>query len=257
LSEELEMTAYRDDVSALAARHQALSAQLEEKTRELAEAAQLLEEARARRRLPVLESLRVASPCAAAWEQMTGDDRVRSCAACQKDVFNLSELTRYEAEALLLERAGKLCVRYYQRKDGTILLQDCAVGVAGKRKRRLLAAGAAALLAGPAGYLAGDHLFGAEAIAPAQEAPCYVLGGAQMLDTATAVEDPAPEPAEQADAADATDDRSAIMGDIARPDPEHVEELRARFERIKRLKDRTAEELEELRRQSLQPPPER
>lgn len=142
---------YRDDLDALAARHDALDVEVAEMTRERDRVADLIADARARARLPVLPNLRVASPCTADWNQMTGDDRVRHCATCDKDVFNLSSMTRDEAEALVLERAGNLCARYYQRTDGTILLADCTVGVAGKRKRRVIAAGAAALLAGGAG----------------------------------------------------------------------------------------------------------
>jgi len=141
---------YRDDVAALAARHAALEAELAAKTRELAAASELLDEARARTRLPVLDNIRVASPCSAAWAEMTGTERVRHCGACAKQVFNLSEMTRDEAEALIVEAGGKLCVRYYQRADGTILLKDCTIGVARRRRRRILAAGAIALLAGGA-----------------------------------------------------------------------------------------------------------
>jgi len=142
------MSAYRDPVEALAARQVALTSEVEGKTRELAAATQLLEEARAKARLPILDNLRVASPCTAEWAQMTGDDRVRACASCQKNVYNLSELTRDEAEALIVEKNGDLCGRYFQRKDGTILLKDCQVGVSRQRKRRVLAAGAVALLGG-------------------------------------------------------------------------------------------------------------
>ena len=59
-------------------------------------------------------------------------------------------MTRDEAERLIVAKEGRLCVRYFQRTDGTILLKDCTVGVSKKRRRRLVAAGAAALLAGPA-----------------------------------------------------------------------------------------------------------
>ena len=144
---------YRNDVEALAARHDALAAEVATKTRELDDARQLLDEAKQRARLPVLPNIRVASPCRADWNQMTGDDRVRACAACNKNVYNLSSMTRDEAEALIVAKEGRLCVRYFQRQDGTILLKDCAVGVKQKRKRRLIAAGAAALLGG-GGFLA-------------------------------------------------------------------------------------------------------
>lgn len=139
---------YRNDVEALAARHEALAAEVATKTRELDSARTLLDEARAKARLPVLPNIRVASPCRADWEAMTGDDRIRACASCNKNVYNLSEMTRDEAEALIMAKEGRLCVRYFQRSDGTILLKDCVIGTAQKRKRRLIAAGAAALLAG-------------------------------------------------------------------------------------------------------------
>ena len=55
--------------------------------RERDEVARMIEE---RRRLPVLPNIRIASPCPADWNQMIGDSRVRACAACKKNVFNLS-----------------------------------------------------------------------------------------------------------------------------------------------------------------------
>src|SRR5574338_1406661 len=137
---------YRNDLEALAARHDALAAEVATKTQELDATRQLLDDARQRARLPVLPNIRVATPCSADWNAMTGDERVRACGACNKNVYNLSDMTRDEAEALILEKEGRLCVRYFQRKDGTILLKDCTVGIAQKRKRRLFAAGAAAVL---------------------------------------------------------------------------------------------------------------
>lgn len=139
---------YRNDLDALAARHDALAAEVATKTRELDGVSRMLDEAKQRAKLPVLPNIRVASPCRADWNAMTGDERVRACGQCNKNVYNLSEMTRDEAEALIVAKEGRLCVRYYQRHDGTILLKDCAVGVAQKRKRRVIAAGAAALLAG-------------------------------------------------------------------------------------------------------------
>ena len=139
---------YRDDVTALAARHDALATEVAHKTRELEDATRLLEEAQAKARLPVLDNIRIAAPCDAEWSKMAGDDRTRHCGDCKKTVFNLSDMTRPEAEALIVEKQGKLCVRYFQRSDGTILTRDCPVGVARRRKRRLIAAGAVAMLAG-------------------------------------------------------------------------------------------------------------
>ena len=147
------MSVYRDDVEALNARHSSLAQELAAKTRELADATRLLDDAKARAKLPVLDNLRVATPCSADWAKMSGDDRVRACADCNKNVYNISNLTRDEAHALIIEKEGKLCVRFFQRADGTILLKDCTIGIAKKRRRKLVAAGAAVLLAGGAGAL--------------------------------------------------------------------------------------------------------
>jgi hypothetical protein len=77
----------------------------------------------------MLDQIKIASPCSADWEQMEGDDRVRFCGECQKNVFNLSAMTRRDAEALLLEKNGNLCARLYRRNNGTVLTEDCSVGL--------------------------------------------------------------------------------------------------------------------------------
>jgi hypothetical protein len=87
-------------------------------------------------RLPVmLESLRIATPCSADWDEMAGDDRVRFCGKCEKNVYNLSAMTREAGEALVREKEGRMCVRMYQRADGTVLTADCPVGVRRERLR--------------------------------------------------------------------------------------------------------------------------
>src|SRR5262245_37711759 len=108
---------YRDDIAALTARKQALDVEVADRTRERDEAARMLAEANERLRLPVLDNIRVASPCKAAWDDMVGDDRVRHCGKCDKDVFNLSAMTRDEAETLIREKHGNLCARYFKRAD--------------------------------------------------------------------------------------------------------------------------------------------
>src|SRR5262249_19517730 len=72
-----------------------------------------------------LDNIRVASPCPASWDKMTGDDRVRHCQECKLNVYNLSEMTRIEAERLVANREGRMCVRFYRRADGTILTRNC------------------------------------------------------------------------------------------------------------------------------------
>ena len=94
-----------------------------------------------------LDELRIATPCTAEWRSMEGDDRARLCRQCDKHVYNLSGMTRAEAEAVIVATGGKLCMRYFVRHDGTILLADCEVGLKHKQKQRLVAIGAAVLLA--------------------------------------------------------------------------------------------------------------
>ena len=98
--------------------------------------------------LNVLGRVRVASPCTAPWKDMAGDDRVRHCNACDQKVFNLSEMTAADAAALVTRATGRLCVRYYQRADGTMLTQDCPVGLQRVRRAtvRTLAAAVAAFV---------------------------------------------------------------------------------------------------------------
>jgi hypothetical protein len=81
-----------------------------------------------------LNYLQVASPCSAAWEQMEGDNRVRFCDACGLNVYNLSAMTALEAERLVLKKEGRLCARFFQREDGTVLTQDCPRGLAAARR---------------------------------------------------------------------------------------------------------------------------
>lgn len=82
-----------------------------------------------------LDNLRVAAPCPADWQQMTGSDEKRFCSECQLNVYNLSAMTKLDAERLLLKSEGRLCVRYYRRADGTILTQNCPRGLAAVKRR--------------------------------------------------------------------------------------------------------------------------
>src|SRR5688572_438054 len=140
---------YRNEIDALRERKATLEAELAKvraHTTELgaqadtlaSELADVTKKLGAKRALPLLDSVKVASPCDRDWNEMLGDDRVRYCLGCEKNVFNLSAMNRDEAEQLLQERVGKeLCVRFYQRADGTILTEDCPVGVKRKRRKKL------------------------------------------------------------------------------------------------------------------------
>ncbi len=79
---------------------------------------------------------------------MSGDERARHCAKCQLKVFNVSALTETEVHELVAKaNGGRVCVRFYQRRDGTVLTKDCPVGRQTLR-RRLLAGFTAAVAVG-------------------------------------------------------------------------------------------------------------
>jgi len=94
-----------------------------------------------------LDSITVASPCPAEWDKMTGDDQCRYCASCRLNVYKISEMTRQDAKALILEKEGVedgVCIQLCRRKDGTIMTQDCPVGVLRFRRRIVKVFGALA-----------------------------------------------------------------------------------------------------------------
>jgi hypothetical protein len=104
-----------------------------------------------------LDQVTVASPCQASWDDMRGDDRARFCRHCKLNVYNLSDMSRDEAEAFVRHSEGRTCVRFYRRHDGTMLTRDCPVGLRAVRHRF---ARAAAALAGILVALVGGSLFG-------------------------------------------------------------------------------------------------
>jgi hypothetical protein len=149
---------YRSSATPDHEREVALKRRLEELQGQDAERTELEHQLRAqkaqaqKRRLQLLGSVAIASPCSANWNDMQGDNTKRFCGSCEKHVFNLSAMTEVQA-AHFVETEKTACVRFYQRKDGTILTQDCPVGIKiRKRKNRIGAAVAAGLgLAGAMG----------------------------------------------------------------------------------------------------------
>jgi hypothetical protein len=97
-----------------------------------------------------LAVLRINQPCHESWDQMTGDDRSRFCAHCQKHVHNLSAMSTDEAERLLCTTAGSLCVRFHATPEGKPVTLDYAPAPAGRRWLRPITT-VAALAAGIVG----------------------------------------------------------------------------------------------------------
>jgi hypothetical protein len=170
-------------VRQLAHELETLRSREQELERELAAVAQKLG-AGAKRALPLLDQVRVASPCNASWDEMLGDDRVRFCMSCEKNVYNLSAMPREDAERLLQERAGdELCVRFYQRADGTILTEDCPIGMKKKRRKKLALA------------VAGAGAMAFAATSMLARSVCVTQGTAMPVSVNTIEEPAPPEPA--------------------------------------------------------------
>jgi hypothetical protein len=100
-----------------------------------------------------LDSIRIASPCGADWNEMYGDDRQRYCSMCRLNVYNVSEMTREAAENFLINAEGSVCLRVYRRRDGTVMTRDCPVGWA--RIKRNVSRAASAVFALIAGFFGG------------------------------------------------------------------------------------------------------
>lgn len=106
-----------------------------------------------------LDHLRIAAPCSADWDQMFSfeDQRVRFCSQCNLNVYNLSGMSRREAETLITKTEGRLCVRFYRRADGSVLTQNCPVGL--KAIKRRVAWVAQAVLGMALSFVAGLGLY--------------------------------------------------------------------------------------------------
>jgi len=71
-----------------------------------------------------LAQARIASPCEIP-TQATEQERVRFCRSCHQNVFDVSGLSREEAQALIRTNTGRFCVSLYQRADGDVQSEDC------------------------------------------------------------------------------------------------------------------------------------
>jgi hypothetical protein len=138
---------------------------------------------------PKLDLIQIASPCHVSWDEMAGDERQRHCSQCNLNVYNLSEMSREEAEAFLAEREGRACVGLYRRADGTVITRDCPKGLAAVRAKLVriglataglflaiaaTAVGAIGRIPGLSPYLS----YGRIGQLHTQHKPVFVMGGA-------------------------------------------------------------------------------
>jgi hypothetical protein len=160
-----------------------------------------------------LNNIRIASPCSANWNEMYGNDRKRFCGDCKLNVYNLSDMTRHEAENLLLTSEGRLCVRFFRRADGTVLTKNCPVGwSAVKRRVSRVATAAFSIFAGLFAGVLGANLAARLTESTSAFRPTEVLGEVPIA------------PATQGETSPGThagDDefRYEVLGAIDEPDP--------------------------------------
>jgi hypothetical protein len=105
-----------------------------------------------------LDHVRIAAPCDANWDSMFGDERSRFCGQCNLNVYNLSDMTKTEAEQFVARAEGRVCIRYYIRRDGSIITNNCPVGL--RKIKRRLSRVATAIGSTVVSFLAGIGIYG-------------------------------------------------------------------------------------------------
>jgi hypothetical protein len=124
-----------------------------------------------------LDNVRVAAPCNVDWDSMYGNERVRFCGQCKLNVYNLSDMTKSEAEDLVTRADGRLCIRYYMRADGSIITNNCPVGL--WRIKRRLSRVATAIGSAVVSFLAGVGVYG---LVHREASPPFSIAGAMAIE---------------------------------------------------------------------------
>ena len=102
------------------------------------------------------EAVRVKSPCSESWGEMTGNDKVRFCSHCSKDVNDLSKLTRREAMRLVRRAKGGICIRYEMHPIKRTPVFASRVGRAARRVGLTAGVVTASIAMADAAYAQGD-----------------------------------------------------------------------------------------------------
>ena len=166
-----------------------------------------------------LDSIKVASACSADWDAMVGNNRQRHCGDCKLDVYNLSGMTKQEAENLIMNSEGRVCARFFRRADGTVITKDCPVGWAAVKKRMSKVWTAFASIMITAVGSIGITSF----MTQQNEKEFEVMGG-------IGVENPhIPEHSPQPEMGEIPAEPVEIMGDIAMPEVEHTREIKGKI----------------------------
>jgi hypothetical protein len=88
--------------------------------------------------LDPVDRIEIPTPCSVPWDSMYGDERIRHCGSCRKNVYNVAALTRAQALELIAIREP-VCVRIYRRPDGTVVTSDCWSRLRAARRRGMWA----------------------------------------------------------------------------------------------------------------------
>lgn len=122
---------HRDRHEALIARRRALAREHEEASRAVARRERIerhlevIDDELRASAAPLIESIAIDTPCRARWDDMVGSDVVRHCTRCDRDVHDLSRMTRGEVHELLARAVDTPCVRLRRRPDGRVVTADC------------------------------------------------------------------------------------------------------------------------------------
>ena len=92
------------------------------------------------------DQLNVVSPCSVSWERMSGNQQQRFCGECSKTVFDFSQMTRGQIEAITFARKGQLCARITRRDDGTMMMLEPPTMLSTRRASPLAGAVVSAIL---------------------------------------------------------------------------------------------------------------
>jgi len=83
----------------------------------------------------LVKRIYIASPCDVPWDSMEGDECKRFCGQCSLNVYNTSVMSKKQIADLIRESDGKACMKLYRRFDGTVITDDCPVGLRTVRDR--------------------------------------------------------------------------------------------------------------------------
>lgn len=70
------------------------------------------------------DAVKVSSACSSSWDAMTGSAQKKFCGECNKYVYDFSQLSRKEADAIMEASRGNLCARISRTADGKIITNE-------------------------------------------------------------------------------------------------------------------------------------